>query len=263
MSSKLVAARGKSTRSVVIAAEIHAVDLAAALRRELTPHLAKGEVLPDIALVSRLLSRRLQAGLARLYAADRAHELELGDDPGPREARDEAADRVRSSLVNLRDAVSTAYGRSGLKKLALTEAIPIDPAAIAARAETTTALLRDESIKLPKSRLTIDRKGFSDEISAGAKALVRALAGVASEERRAAATQSEKSEAMAAHDRRFSLSATLLAALASFGGLDDLAAGLRPSARRPGRLAAEEAALEADAAAVDDDRSAPSARSLV
>jgi hypothetical protein len=243
MPSKLVLDREKSTRSVVASSDTHADALHAAVSRELSPHLDKGESLPDIALFARLVGRKLKADMDRLIEADRAHELELSDDSAPREARDGAAEKVRSALVDLRDAVSTAYGVAGLKKLSLSEAISVDPAGIASKAQTTLDALRDDTIKLPKSRrasLKVDRKGFADEIAAELPVLVKALGDVAREESEAKVTQAAKNEAMSAHNRGFSRSAGLLEVLALYGGLDEIAARMRPSVRRPGRTAAEE-----------------------
>src|SRR5262249_34016709 len=147
--------------------ETHADALHTAVSRELSPHLHKGESLPDIALLARIVGRKLKADIDRLVEADRAHELELSDDSAPREARDAAAEKVRAVLVDLRDAVSTAYGVPGLKKFSLTEAISVDPAGIASKAQATLDALREDTIKLPKSRrpsLKVDRNGFADEI---------------------------------------------------------------------------------------------------
>ena len=241
--SKQVLDREKSTRAVVAAAEAHADDIAAALTRELTPHLHKGEALPDLTLFAHLIGRKVKADFEVLVRADRAHEAELSDDAAPREARDGAAEKVRSTLVDLRDSVNTAYGAPGLKKLGLAEAISSDPTAIASRAVAVEEALGDAAIKLPKSRrpsLKVDLKGFAVELSSDLPALVKALDDVAREEREAKVTQAAKNEAMAGHDRGFSRGAGVLTVLASYGGLDELAATIRPSTRKAGRTVAEE-----------------------
>jgi len=150
--SKEVLDREKSTRGVVAAGDTHAVDIAAAITRELSTHLHKGEALPDLTLFAQLIGRKVKADFEVLVRADRAHEAELSDDAAPREARDVAAEKVRSALVDLRDSVNTAHGAAGLKKLGLTEAISADPTAIASRAVSVEEALRDDAIKLPKSR---------------------------------------------------------------------------------------------------------------
>jgi hypothetical protein len=241
--SKQVLDREKSTRAVVAAADTHAADIAAAITRELSTHLHKGETLPDLGLLGHLIGRKLKADFDVLVRADRAHEAELSDDAAPRDARDVAAEKVRSALVDLRDSVNTAYGAAGLKKLGLAEAISADPTAIASRAVSVEEALHDDTIKLPKSRrpsLKVDLKGFAAELAADLPALVKALDHVAREEREAKVTQAAKNEAMAGHDRGFSRGAGLLAGLASYGGVDEVAATIRPSTSKAGRTVAEE-----------------------
>jgi hypothetical protein len=248
MASKQVTDREKASRAVIAAATSHADAIASAVSAGISPHLKKGEPLPAIAPLANLLARRLKSEIDALVEADRAHEAELSDDAAHREARDDAAEYVRTALVDLRDAVSTAYGAQGLLALGLAEAIPVDPSAIASRAKTVRKNLLDDSIKLPKPRrasLKVDRKGFANEIGEDLPALTKALENVAREEREGKATLVAKGAAMTSHDRAFSRTATLLAALASYGDLDELAASVRPSARRSGRAAA------------DDDSSAP------
>ena len=237
--SKQVIDREKSTRPVVAAAETHAVDIAAALTRELSAHLHKGDALPDLTLFAHLIGPKVKADFEVLVRADRAHEAELSDDAAPREARDAAAEKVRSALVDLRDSVNTADGAAGMKKLGLAGAIFPDPTVIAGRAVAVQEALQDDSIKLPKSRrpsLKVDLKGFAAELPA----LVKALDSVAREKREAKVTQAAKNDAMAGHDRGFSRGAGLLAGLASYGGLDEVAATIRPSTRKAGRAVAED-----------------------
>ena len=243
MPSKQVLDREKSTRDLLAAADTHAADIAAAIDRDLSPYLQKGEAMPDLGLFVRLVGRKLKKDVERLLDADRAHEVELSDDAAPREARDEATEQVRSVLVDLRDSVTTAYGLAGLKKLSLVEPIPVDPSAVASKARSVADDLRDEAIKLPKPRrpsLKVDRKGFAAEIAADLPALAKALEHVAREEREAKVTLAAKSSAMATHDRGFSRGAGLLATLSGYGGLDAIAATMRPSTRRAGRRVVEE-----------------------
>lgn len=248
MPSKQVSDREKSTRAVMAAASSHADEIAGALSRELSPLLKKNEAMPDAALLAALIARKLKLGIDALVDADRAHEAELSDDAAPRNARDAAAEKVRLALVDLRDSITTAYGLPGLKPLGLVEAIPFDPSVLASRAQVVHRALLDASIKLPapkRASLKIDRKGFAGELAEQLPVLQKALEHVAREEREAKTTLAAKTAALTAHDRIFGRTASLLAALASFGGLDEIAATVRPSARRSGRTAAEE--VESDA----------------
>jgi hypothetical protein len=243
MTSKLVTDREKSSRSVAAAAETHAEEIAKGFASELKPHLKSGEAMPDVALLVRLIGRRILADTAALVAADDAHEHELADDAAPREARDEAAARVRGVLVDARAAIDAAYGPSGLVKLRLDGAVPEDPSVLVSAGERVAKALRDTDIKLPKPRrasMKVDRTGLAEEIEAELPALKKALAKVATEEREKEATLRAKQNAMQKSDRSFGQGATLLSASCTFGALEDLAAKVRPSGRKPGRTAAEE-----------------------
>lgn len=249
MASKQVTDREKSTRAVVAAADTHAADIAAGFARELTPHLKSGDTIPDIALLIRLVGRKLQADTAALLAADQAHEKELSDDDGPREDRDAAAAKLRAALVDLRAAVDAVYGPKGLTLLGIAHAAPVDPSVIATTAGAVSKNLRDTSIKLPKPKragMKVERAAFADEIDADLPALTKALGRVATEDREKEATQRAKNATMEKNDATFSGVAGWLTAGCTFAGLDDLADKLRPSGRRPGRTAGGDDAEPAD-----------------
>lgn len=243
MASKLVIGREKSSRAVAASAETHADEVAKGFAAELSPYLKSGEKLPDVALLVRLVARRLAADTAALVAADDAHERELADDAAPREARDEAAARLRAVLVDARAAVDAAFGPAGLRNLRLDGAVPDDPTVLATTGERVAGALRDAGIKLPKPRraaMKLDRAALASEIEAELPALKKALAKVATEEREKETTLRAKQSAMRKSDRSFGQGASLLSASFAFAGLEDLAAKVRPSGRRPGRTAAED-----------------------
>ena len=254
MASKQVTDREKSSRAVAAAANTHALEIAAGFERELAPHLKAGEEFPDIALLSRLIGRKIAADTAALVAADGAHERELSDDAEPREQRDEAAMKVRAVLVDLRASIDTVYGAPGLTKLGLDQAVSEDPSVLATAAAAAAKVLGDGSIKLPKPRraaMKVDRQGFAAEIDVELPPLVKALTKVATEDREKEATLGKKQGAMSKNDRSFTTGAGWLAASCTLAGLGDLAAKLRPSGRKPGRTAEEEEADDAPPEAQD------------
>lgn len=243
MTSKQVTDREKSARAVEAAATTHAAQIALGFERDLTPHLQAGEKLPDVGLLVRLVGRKILADSAALVAADGAHERELADDAAPREDRDDAAARVRSLLVDLRAAVESTYGARGLTVLGLGEAISVDPSVLATAGAGAQKALKDAALQLPKPKragMTLDRAAFAQEIAAELPALQKALARVATEDREKEGTQRAKNEAMVKSDATFTSGASFLAASCQVAGMSDIAAKVRPSGRRPGRVATED-----------------------
>ena len=84
-----------------------------------------------VGLLLRLVGRLIATENEALVRADAAHERELADDAAPRKARDEAVEKVRRILVDLRAAVETTCGMAGLPRLHLLEAVPTDPSVLA------------------------------------------------------------------------------------------------------------------------------------
>ncbi len=237
MASKGVTDRQKSARSVAAAAHTHASEVSIRVAELLSPHLRPDEQMPDIALAIRLVGRLIAAENETLVRADAAHERELADDAAPRKARDEGTEKVRRILVDLRAAVETTCGLSGLPRLHLAEAVPTDSSVLATIGRAVWDALRDESVRLPAPRrrgLSLDRLAFAEELAAELPLLEKALGAVAREMREAEATLRQKRAAMEANDRAFSRGAAFLSATFALGGLDDLAGSLKPSSRQPG-----------------------------
>ncbi|WP_438034668.1 hypothetical protein [Sorangium sp. So ce204] len=62
MPSKLVTERQKSANSVVASGEAHAGRIAAELEALLSPHLRKGEKMPDLSLFTHIAGRDREVG---------------------------------------------------------------------------------------------------------------------------------------------------------------------------------------------------------
>jgi hypothetical protein len=211
----------------------------------LDPYCRPGEKVPDVAFFVRLVGRMIAAQNEALVRADDEHERELADDDEPRRARDQATERLRGVLVDLRAALETACGLAALPRLSLGEAVPSDPSVLATYGRAVLDALRDDAIKLPAQRtrgLMVDRKAFAEELAAELPPLERALATVAREMREADATLRAKRVAMEANDRAFNRGAAWLSSTFSLAGLDEHAASVRPSGRRSGETTAAEAA---------------------
>ncbi|WP_437734714.1 hypothetical protein [Sorangium sp. So ce1335] len=236
MPSKRVTDRQKSASAVIAAGETHADRIAAEIEALLSPYLRKGEKMPNIALLTHLVTRALADARDRMVTADEALADELADDGPPREGRDEAAHELYDELTDLRDWLTSLHDAAALEDLGFTEATPRDPVQLERFAgEVTRALSRKE---LPKPRREGVRWDADDavlRIERLRDALLSHLKDVAREAREAAATRMAKSTAIALYDERFGRIATFLGGLFRLAGHADLANHVRPSSRRSGR----------------------------
>src|SRR6476659_5154704 len=102
MLSKTVTAHGKSARSIVASLRTHAGTLAAKSGEVFGPLLQDHEKSPDLGFLAELLARDLERRLVTLEAADEAHNDELSDDADPRRRRDESAQALYDTLLEIK-----------------------------------------------------------------------------------------------------------------------------------------------------------------
>ena len=239
--SKQVSDREKSTRMVVAAAEQHATVIGEAVSGALSPYLRRGEEMPDVALLVRLVGRGLDARTATLVAADAAHVGELADDAEPRARRDAAEAALRKRIIHLRGLVEGAYGDLGLRTLSLWEPAPIGPDQLKSYVQVVVAQLGRRDLALPAAEadgaVTFSPSRYAALLAPLLEALVTALDDVAREEKEGDTTQITKNQAMAANDRDFARLGSLVEELARVAGLDGVADRIRPSRRSPGVVA--------------------------
>lgn len=233
MASKQVIDRQKQAQLVLSTGETHAAILSTRLQAELTPHLQRGEKLPDFTLTAQLFLRWLGQAEAALVAADLTHERELADDAEPRRARDEAAAAVRDQLIELRDLAEVLYGPATVQALGMTGETPTDAVALSRQAAAVLSALA--GLKLPKPRrkgAELSPKEIETELRTAATALDKALAAVSRETREAQVSQSARDQAVTEYDRRYGATTAVLSALLAASGEQALADRLRPPAGR-------------------------------
>lgn len=237
MASKQVADRAKSSTMVTAAATTHSEAIQMGAEQLLSPHLKKGESMPNLQLVPVLLARALSAATAAMVSADDAHEMELSDDDGHREARELAIQELYAKLVEASEIVGGLYGTKGVKAIGLDGTTPRDGALLIRYAQNASGLMR--AVKLGKSRVkgaSFDTEELAAELDACTKKIQKALDDVARETREAEATLIKKKTAITGFDATFSSIAGMLSALLTIGGEKELAQRVRPSSRRPGQV---------------------------
>ena len=186
MASKQVIDRQKQAKLVLATGETHASALTTRLVSELSPHLQRGEKLPDVALLAQLFLRWLGQAETDLVAADLTYERELADDDAPRRARDEAATEVRDQLIELRDLTDALYGAAAVRQLGMTGETPTDPMALLRQAKAVLSALGTTKLPPPRRKgAELAPKELEAELRVPAAALDKALTSVSREAREA------------------------------------------------------------------------------
>lgn len=242
MRSKMVTDRLKAHDSVAEALRQLSAKVGTQAEGLCAPHLKKGEKMPDLALFAELLGRMLEDRAKAMDAADSEHAKELSDDNEPRAERDEAAEDLYSSVMEVKAAVETMFGVAWAQKLGLAGGLPRDAATLSRATGDLLATLR--TAKLPKPKLLgiarWDVDPWVAKLDAQRKRLEKALKEVTREAREAQATLVEKNRAVDAYDTAFAGSVACAVGLLRLVGEHEHAARLRPSDRRPGTLASDE-----------------------
>lgn len=235
MGMKEINDRAKDARAVVASLEANAEQVGEGFAAALARHLQRGEEMPDVGLVFRLLGRDLSARSSAAVSAATTHEDELLDDPPWRAKRGAALVEARGVLTDLRDALTTAYGEEAAAKLGLASPPSFDPAVLAETGANVLKKLRDPKTKLPPRRrrgVAVKLEDFAEDLEPPLTRLQEAVSAVAREVREGEKTQTAKDESTLHFDGGFSAITALAVAGYQYAGLDPLADRLRPVARR-------------------------------
>ena len=247
MPSKQVTDRSRSAGIVGTNAETYAGEVGAGANAQLSPFLHAGEVMPDTALLLRLMARLLASKSTGLEDADSAHEAEISDDAAPRAERDAAEVELRETTVEFRDAIRAKYGDVGLRTLGVYEAAPSHPLPLLHYVRDLHAALIDGGRTLTGSTrrgVQIDRAAMAAELLPLVERLDTALRAVTQEAAELHITKTAKDRAFEENDRAFAGVANAAEGLLTLAGRKDLADRVRPSRRRAGVVEAEEAKPE-------------------
>lgn len=237
MASKQVTDRDRSSSKVVATVEAHATEVNQKLGALLERHLQAGETMPNLALFATLIGRHLTSVAAVLNEADLVHEAEIGDDVQPRVERDEAESDLRDATVNYRNALGAGYGDAALRAHSVGTAAPSDTRGLIRYAKDFRSGLLDaaRAPSVPaRTGVVVDRAALAAALTTRIERLDAALVVVEREAAELKRTQAAKDEAMSANDTAFSGVANVMEGLLVLAGRKDLAARVRPSARKPG-----------------------------
>jgi hypothetical protein len=199
------------------------------------------------------MGRALHGAAEAMTAADVDHQTELADDDGHRKARDDQASELVAAVTQLREALDGVYGSEAIQTYGIKGTTPRDPAGIAAFARQMADRLSADALPKPKISASIDRNAAAADLMTRVGPLEAALSNVAREAREAEGTLVVRDAAMDRFDQTFGRTSAALVGLYRLGGQDELGSRIRPSRRRPGRLAEPgEAAADEPAETTDE-----------
>lgn len=204
---------------------------------ELFPKAPTGPLITALVLILGLFYDWLIRATDAMVKADIANVKELGDNREILDRRDAAAGTVRSALVDLREILTAFFGPKALAQFGYPSGdTPSDPRLIHRVGASALECLR--TFKAPpaaRKSMQFDNAEWIELLEKPVGELEKVLSEVAADVRQDQVTQQDKNRAVEAYDRAFKATTTLLAGVFAAVGRDDLAARVKPSARRPGR----------------------------
>lgn len=231
MGSKQVMDEGKLADSLIDAARTSAREIGV---RRAAQYRAAGEEGPTPAKIEAqvlLDARMVEALRVKLKQADDALDDELGDDAAVLAARDASAARVRTTLVDFREAVATNCGDVAVTALGFAGETPRDPVALE---QLGAAVLRKVGTAPPKATrkgVRFDAKAALEGFDDAVEALAKANADARREKREEQLARARREETWQAFDRELASMQKRLDADLRAVGLDDVADRLVASSR--------------------------------
>ncbi|WP_428268337.1 hypothetical protein [Haliangium sp.] len=236
-SSKMVNDRYRSALYLHQTTETNAEDIGAELAEVFAVPEELGVPEVDWAAVIRRIGWSARTLAEDMVAADAAHIAEKADDHEPRARRDLHAEALFDSLSTLRPVVQALFGDQAVREVGLAGAVPREPIALHRQGRTVHENLPHLATLTPAtSTIAIDIETTRGELLPDVEGLGQALEDVAREARELEVTQVAKDETVGDHDSFFGYFGRALEALYGAAGATALAARVRPSGRRPGRV---------------------------
>jgi hypothetical protein len=186
-----------------------------------------------VAEVVGLLGSALERTCDAYKSADAAHMAETSSDGLARGVRDDAALALRDGMLATESVVRGAFGDSAVASMGLAVTWAARPDLLLGQARNASVLVRGAQVSRPiATGVRIDKAALADEIEAKCAALDAAIAEVKREERAAQATYQTRESAAREWERRYAAVAETFTGLCLLAGHDELAARVKPTARR-------------------------------
>lgn len=201
------------------------------------------ENVPDMAVMTRLLARRMARLGEHMVEADLANQREQSDDHAPQHERDKQDEHLRKELNEVKEMATGLYGSGVLETFKLGAPLPTDSKGLVAYAQEASAAIRGTAVEsLPKPRI----KGASADLDEWAAPLERvareldgALNAVANEARQAEAALRAKNQAVENIRKAFEPATHFLQHMLQFVGESARAERIKPFLKEGGALEEE------------------------
>lgn len=227
--SKTTADRLAHSSAVVAAIEVQGATIAEKAQEA----LFEKKKAPALASFVEQLGKVLRVAEDDLRAKDASYLAELTNDEGVRSERDAADAALRELLIGARSIIVGAYGSAFAASVGLGTNIERRPDLLVAQSRNVGQLLTTK--KAPASKVGKTKIKLSDiasSLEAGASELERKLAAVERDRREAQTAMVARDQATERWERVYGAVAEILVGLAFVAGEDELAARIKPTARR-------------------------------
>ena len=232
--NKTAADRVRDADDVVTAIEVQGPAVADAIEPMIFEgaHARKVSVAEMLTLIGQVLGR--SSGAYR--EADAAHTSETSSDGAARSARDEAAATLHDRLLRTESLVRGAFGAQASTSMGLEVAWASRPDLLLGQARNAAALVKGAEPGKPVAPgVKVDLEAVATDIEDACEVLETSLTNVVREERAAQGTFQKRQKAAADWEQHYHAVSEIFTGLCMLAGHDELAARVKPVARKNGK----------------------------
>ncbi len=222
-----------------------------------TGALAEDQTTTDYRLVLADLDDELAQARQAMISANHAHLGKLALIVDLQKRRDALHLGLFDCYYKTRHTLEALFGRQrGFEVLAVDGETARDPSGLITQVRSTVTFLEEPKVELPAVGLdgvAIELAPMGRQLATEADDLEDVLTAIEGERKNAEATRRAKNDAIAEFDRRYLWIGRGLETYFHLAGMHDVAERVRPSARRPGRRAADENLESAEVEAASEE----------
>lgn len=257
--SKMVAERMQSCEVVLWALRTHGHQMAELLGGKYSPHLEEGQVMPfeiELAIFQKELIQLRDV----MHSAERTNRTQKAQETQSRRLQDAVIVTVNVLIARLRRLFSSAYDDDQLAEAGFARINARQPEELLEQAAYLAVRLRQPDLEFSDSHIgnfEVEASTLAPELEPLVEDLRQKLSELHREVRLTEASQQAKNEAMDEFNHGFLWIARSVESKLQLAGMEELAARVRPSSRRPGVTERKPELPEAQ----DDEQQAEGAKS--